>query len=217
MKISTFLIISFVVLVVVGFILSNHEGRAQQNNSLNPEYQPNVSSPANYTPIYKEPDSGYPKWTHFPVSYYFTDGNVCGNYELNRMRRAFSIIANETRNAISFVEKNGGGDINVICSKDYKVGTEPGTYISGEGGYGVRGNEIVSGLIDLSNMGGGKYTGGCINIPNIEIHEIMHVFALQHSENSHSIMYPISGSNICVLNHIDNETLQILNDIYHFK
>lgn len=163
-------------------------------------------------------NSNYPKWDHFPVSYYFTDGKICGDYELRRIRSAFNIIQNETNRAISFVETNNTGDINIICSSDYKPGgAQPGTYTSGEGGYNSQGNKITDGTIYFLHMGAGRYTGGCLNIPNIEIHEILHTFALGHSENEHSIMAPISNSNSCMYDQIDNETVSILNGIYHFE
>ncbi|MEI7719111.1 MAG: matrixin family metalloprotease [archaeon] len=162
-------------------------------------------------------NSAYPKWTSFPVSYYFTGGEVCGDFELRKIRRAFSIIENETNGKISFIETNYSGDINVICSKDFISADKKGYFIAGEGGYTSSGNTITSGEVDFKNMKGGKVSGSCINFPSVEIHEIMHVFALGHSEDEYSLMYPQTSSKQCIASHIDNETIDILNSIYNFR
>lgn len=158
-----------------------------------------------------------PKWESFPISYSFTNGEICGDYEMSRIDSAFSMIESQTNGKISFEKVNKNGSIDVVCRTEYYSGDVRGTYESGEGGYAASNNIITNGRVNLYHMGGGKFSGGCLNIPNIEIHEILHVFALEHTNSSDSLMYPVSSAKNCIHDSIDNETINALNEIYHFN
>jgi hypothetical protein len=201
-------IVYFIVMVLVFFISAYF---FNSGNILNkPQINITYTEPPNSS-------SSPPKWASFPLSYYFTNESVCGDYQANRMKRAFEIIKNQTNGAISFIENNNTGNINIICLTDYRTGEVLGAYTSGEGSYISSGSTITGGQINILHMGAGRYSGGCANFPNIEIHEIMHTFALQHSNISSSVMYPVSSSRNCISDRIDNETINVLNSIYHFK
>ena len=158
------------------------------------------------------------KWNNFPITYSINNSFICGDYEINRIRKAFDIIQNETNNTIYFKEVNNSANILITCVPEYVDGDSSGTYVSGEAEYNSEGNEIIEGSIFFYNMKPGRYTGGCYVFPDVEIHEILHTFAIPHSNNEDSIMYAVEGStNICHSRNIDNETLDLLNSIYHFK
>lgn len=180
-------------------------------------YNPTNLSTGNVVLDFVYSNSSGPRWASFPVSYYFTNEKICGEYEIKRIRNAFSIIENETNGKIFFTETNGFGNINIICSRDFARSDEKEYFIAAEGGYSSLGDTITGGEVELKNMRGGRASGSCINFPSVELHEIFHVFAVPHSDNPHSLMYPYSNSKQCLLAHIDNETIDILNNIYNFK
>lgn len=101
------------------------------------------------------------------------------------MIEAFNIIENLT--VLEFYPKNDG-EIKISCQEKNIV--EEGMFIAGEGGP----TKIIE---------SGKYHiiyGGHIllirdsscSLPNIAIHELLHVLGFNHSENRRNIMYPYS-------------------------
>jgi len=67
-------------------------------------------------------------------------------------------------------------------------------------------NKIVGGLIYFYNVGENRYSGGCLNYPLTEVHEILHLFGFDHTVGG--IMAPIGYG--CTQFKIDD---QIINDL----
>lgn len=131
------------------------------------------------------------KFNHNNISYFIYPD--CDSKKKQRMRDAFDYITNIVGD-ISFQETMSDADIEVICSDTNKDKTESDKdyFIAGEGGA----REIIQ---------TGKYniiTNGTILLykypenykecptPNIEIHELIHVFGFDHSNDKMSLMNP---------------------------
>ena len=149
-------------------------------------------------------------WGKMPITYRFvqekTDPEVitCPVYQVERVRDAFQIIHDETHNVVSFKEVEIGGDILVRCN-----GSKADDQLFmrlGDGYYGSSNNLITYGELNF-------YTHrNCGTWPDIEIHEILHVFGFDHTTNKRSIMYPIASS--CDLGKIDEDIVQSLITTY---
>jgi len=159
-------------------------------------------SPENLKVIIKQPKSGtgnlsyetkqfYPnmKFNHNSISY-----NIdiqCDEEKRNRMLEAFNELE-ERVGIISFYPASNNPDIEVSCSEDSKHLIKEDYFIAGEGGAKEiiqtgRYNVITQGIILLHTNP--QRAKEC-DWPNIELHELLHVFGFAHSSNSNSLMYP---------------------------
>lgn len=127
---------------------------------------------------------------HMPITYYFSDPLLtnkkdrkkCPNHQIQRLKKAFSEIETRTEALISFKEVEKEGDIAVNC---YGVATSDQFHtLSGEGGYKSQENIIISGELNF------YVHRNCGNYPDLELHEILHVFGFNHVDDKNSIMYP---------------------------
>ncbi len=135
------------------------------------------------------------KFNHNNISYLIYPD--CDESKKARILRAFGLISDQT-GIISFVQVNQNPDIEIICSenKDYEPESNKGFFIAGEGGA----KEIIkTGYYNIITNGTVflyKYpfrTSEC-NLPVVEIHEILHVFGFDHSEDTDSLMNPVISS-----------------------
>lgn len=143
----------------------------------------------------------------------------CAENKKLRMRQAFNFLENETK-YIEFREVLDNEDISVTCDET-KTRKTPDAhhFVAGEGGAESIVNTslfyvIEKGAVLLYY----KEEKSCINF-NIELHELLHVFGFQHSENEDSIMYPTVRCNQVLSEDIINEINQIYSiqpeqDIY---
>jgi hypothetical protein len=156
-------------------------------------------------------NDNYLHYSHTDLTFSFNDISLCGDIEPNRVRKAFLEIQNQTNNLLTFKEVNRIGDITINCSRGVPLGEQPGYIVSAYGGYTNQGWIITQGQLYFNNIMKNTYSPGCLNYPDVEIHEILHTFGLQHSNNTKNIMYPINQG--CVYK-IDNESLSHLIEIY---
>lgn len=147
-------------------------------------------------------------WRNMPVTFNFVEQNLysnikCQDHQIKRVKQAFIEIESETRGVVLFKEIASGGDIEIYC---YGSTGEGGYMTSGEGGYEAYGNEITRGTLNF-------YTHrNCGVWPDVEIHEILHVFGYGHINDEWSIMNPIASH--CDLGKIDEEIINDLIETY---
>ena len=135
------------------------------------------------------------KFNHNNISYLIqTD---CPSDKKENMLKAFDLISQET-GIINFssVSENEtlNPDVEVLCSPKEKADDqqESDFFVAGEGGAKEiiqtgRYNVITQGVILL--YGNPQNAIHC-NWPNVEVHELMHVFGFNHSQDKNSLMYP---------------------------
>lgn len=147
-------------------------------------------------------------WYHMPITYYFstvdTDGSRdCPDFQKERIRKAFNIIKEETDGAVQFQEEDIYGDIFIMCFSTKGSG---GYMTEAEAEYINEGNVIVEGnLYFYTHMNCGTW-------PDVEIHEILHLFGYEHIDDEWSIMTPIAKR--CDLGKIDEDIVQDLIETY---
>jgi len=130
-------------------------------------------------------------WEYMPLSFTFSNPEDCGGFQTRRILKAFDEIQNATLGKVSFVQINGTANITIICNKGFLPSTEPGLIQSGETTWKYYGARLVSAKVNFYNTAGDNYNGGCRNYPDVEIHEILHTFAFEHTNESYDIMNPI--------------------------
>jgi len=181
--VEIFLAIGILALIAVQFNTGTITGQVISDLESNAEStvnQPIVNQPKTIEGIY---------WDHMPITWNFDNKEVCGDYQANRIERAFNAIQEETNNIIQFKKVEGNArDITVYCEKNLPVSESPGFYITGETKSRVDGNKIVGGDIYFYNTGKYTYSGGCVSYPNTEIHEILHLFGFKHVDERFHIM-----------------------------
>lgn len=152
-------------------------------------------------------------WWHMPIVYTFVNSfngkngekfTACPSEQILRVKNAFDIIENSTKGVVKFKEDKIYGDILIFCYNQAKPKKE---YIKeGEAMPKIIGNVIAGGNVYF-------YTHlNCGNWPDVEIHEILHLFDYEHINNTQSIMYPYS--KVCDLNNIDKEITDDLIETY---
>jgi len=138
------------------------------------------------------------------ISYKIYD---CPLKKSNDMEQAFEIIANKT--ILDFYEVNLGEDIIVTCDSKNKL--EEGMFIAGEGGPT---NISISG--DFSLILHGKILlikeSDC-QLPNVALHELLHVLGFNHSENENNLMYPYLNCKQT----IGEDMLNLIDELYSIE
>lgn len=154
------------------------------------------------------------KFNHNNISYSIESS--CEENKAIRMRNAFNMINNLT--GIEFIEigADNYADIDVLCSSDTKESFDSDFFVAGEGGakeviQTERYNLIIKGLILLYEDR--KNSVKC-EWPNVEIHELMHVFGFNHTSNENSLMYPLLKS--CEQK-LDESIILLIKNIYSEK
>ena len=137
------------------------------------------------------------KFNHNNISYRINTN--CNINHRTRITGAFDELSDEVK-IISFIETNSdNADIEVICPSDRnKVIPEEENdfFVAGEGGakqiiQTKRYNIIKDGAILLYENPEDKLV---CNWPNVELHELIHVFGFNHSSDENSLMNPILKS-----------------------
>ena len=153
-------------------------------------------------------EDGKLHWDHMPTYAFNHELNYtqreCFSYEVERVRKAFIILQNSTENKVIFKEvSDAGADILITC---YNAKGDETHLTSGEGGYSNRGDTILHGTLNLYT------TRNCGTWPDVEIHEILHIFGYDHKNDVSSIMNPIQAK--CDLGKIDDDIIKDLIQTY---
>lgn len=149
------------------------------------------------------------KFNHNQISYTLDD--TCLAERKRRILMAFDELSKQV-NAINFYEVSDNPNIEISCSEENKPSINEDYFIAGEGGA----REIIqTGKFNVINGGiilfYDEKEGLHCDYPNIELHELMHVFGFGHSEEEGSIMYPYLESCEQVL---DSSIIDQLNELY---
>ena len=150
------------------------------------------------------------KFNHNSISYEIDPS--CGAEKRKRMKEAFGELSSKVGN-IGFYE--GGDDIKVSCSEESEKLEKKANrefFIAGEGGARQiiptgRYNVIMEGIILLY---GDEKEIKC-EWPNVELHELLHVFGFEHSQDEDSLMYPYLHS---CSQKLDESIIQDLGELY---
>jgi hypothetical protein len=150
------------------------------------------------------------KFNHNNISYTLEEG--CSQDEKARMIEAFKIVSDNV-DKIKFYPTSRSPDINVTCTTRIEGSLNKDFFIAGEGGAEQiiqtdRYNVISRGMVLL--YGNPDNSIEC-SWPNIELHELMHVFGFGHSQDENSLMYPYLSS--CDQK-LDKSIIDSLNDLY---
>ena len=129
------------------------------------------------------------KFNHNSISYKIDER--CNNEKKQRMTEAFNELEEEIE-IINFYPVSENHDIEVSCTENFNDAIKKDFFIAGEGGAREiiqtgRYNIILNGIILL--FANPQKAVRC-DWPNIEIHELIHVFGFDHSKNKESLMYP---------------------------
>lgn len=129
------------------------------------------------------------KFNHNKISYYIYPD--CTTEKYNRMKKAFEVLSDEV-GLISFYENENTPDIEVECTEkqETKISNNKDYFIAGEGGAKEiiqtgRYSIITNGTILLYS----EKSKECA-LPNVELHELIHVFGFDHSTDKNSLMNP---------------------------
>lgn len=180
-----------------------------------------------FNPVQTEVKQFHPnmKFNHNNISYQIDEN--CDLTKKQRMIEAFKIFS-ENINFITFQEVSNNPDIEVTCFNSDKptsnidIDPKKDFFIAGEGGA----KEIIeSGKYNIITNGSVllfKYPENSLKCkyPNIEIHELLHVFGFDHSQDEDSIMSPYLTScdqklDISIINELKRLYLQEnLPDLY---
>ncbi|MBI2449379.1 matrixin family metalloprotease [Candidatus Pacearchaeota archaeon] len=144
------------------------------------------------------------RFNHIPITYFMAP--ECSQQRLSNMNLATSMLEEKTSILFRQINSESNADVKVGCDeRRYK---EEGVFIAGHGGPSLIINAtpwsvIKKGVIIL-------FTESCDEIPNIELHEMLHVLGFDHSPNPKNIMYNISSCDQKITNDIIDE----LNRLY---
>lgn len=209
------LLVTIIALLIIFFlflayyIYMNIPGSPQQLNAVVEK-----ESPGNQQAEIKlsEVVQFYPnmKFNHNNISYRI-DVN-CAQEKKERMKNALDIISSDL-GLISFYQVSADPDIDIVCSGNPDVPQDGDYFVAGEGGAREiiqtgKYNIITNGLILLYENS--RDTIKCDG-PNVELHELMHVFGFNHSISKDSLMYPLLNSCDQVL---DSSILDKLKELY---
>ncbi len=158
-----------------------------------------------------EAEQFYPnmKFNHKHISYKIDP--FCDESKKDRAVSAFNELSTKV-GLIEFYEVYASPDIDVLCS-EYTKQTPGDYFVAGEGGAREiiqtgRYNVITDGVILLHKNPHDFYK---CDWPNIELHELTHVFGFDHSADEKSLMYPYLNS--CDQK-LDESIIDTLKELY---
>jgi len=155
-----------------------------------------------------------PRWDHMPLTYHLVNEYDCGSNEAKRIRKAFSIIQEQSEEAVTFVENDNEWDIEIECIRDFIL--EPGVLVSGEALPIITGNAITGGYLTFYNTlpNSNRVSSTCYSVPDTEMHEILHILGFEHKTeyaDRFHIMHKLS--RFCNKN-LNQDVLDELKNIY---
>ena len=145
-------------------------------------------------------DIDLPHFTEFPITYSYAD--TCIGPIVPRIEWAFEILENDTEQLLSFEQVIGNADIKFICNPDVRVEgdsyTDITSIIFGETEIlEYEGSVIEKTQIEFWGVKENTRPPACQKFPNLEVHEILHAFGLDHEYgNRYSIMASLGSECI---------------------
>lgn len=171
------------------------------------EIEPEVVTIINYgaTPVFAE----NLRFNHNNISYFIEDD--CTKIRKEAMLEAFDIFADEMK-LISFYEvKNKDvADIEVGCSDDY-IELGENLFTAGEGGPSKIINASVFKTIEKGTIL--LYSDSRCDYPCVELHELLHVFGFDHTEDPKNIMYHVSNCD----QRITPDMVELIDKLYSME
>jgi hypothetical protein len=200
----TLFIISVALIILIYYLYLNLYSKPQQ---LNPVFSKSKLEVENFSSEISQFKPNM-KFNHNNISYSIDPS--CNSQKRSRVLEAFDEIEKKVYK-IEFINISKNPDIEVICSENIKYSETGDYFIPGEGGPKIfvptgDYNVITHGVILLY----GEVYSEC-NWPNIEIHELLHVFGFDHSKEKQSLMYPYLES--CDQK-LDESIIKELNFLY---
>ncbi len=172
-----------------------------------------ITNPNFEEPIISNVNQFYPnmKFNHNNIGY-FIDGS-CDENKKERMIQAFKELNKEVP-LLTFVPLTRSPDIEISCDENKGKKIDEKHFVAGEGGAKEiiqtdRYNIITEGVILLYDNS--KLRVKTCDYPNVELHELLHVFGFDHSEDKGNIMYPFIESCNQIL---DQSIIDQLNQLY---
>jgi hypothetical protein len=150
-------------------------------------------------------------WGHTPITYMFENKET--ERQTNLIRLAFKKIEEETSGIVKFKE--------VVENPDILINFKP-QRSSGDGDHPVAdaliterdylNNLIIKGELNFYGQGFACNTG----YPELEVHEILHLFDIPHNPLTNSVMSPYTAESSagCKVTKIDEEYISCLKYIY---
>ncbi len=209
------------ILVIMGIILLG--GYFAESTIPTMSSKPNISKNRD-----KFSDTMELHWDHMPLTYTFQEKDKIYPLRIERINLALREIGKLTNNSIQFIEVSKDADITFIGTKSMKIereeyssldyflmgedeGYSPGTQTLGEATWNVEGNIIYN--AEIFFYGGIKEN--CLDYPAVEMHEILHVFGMEHSKNVASVMSKMEHYCIQKIRQdVDGDIFSCLKDIY---
>ena len=202
-KIVTVMVVVLLILFSVAFVYQNVPGEAVEFERGNVVPEPVALIDYGAVPVFSE----NLRFNHNDISY-FIDGG-CNSVRRSAMVEAFGLFA-ERMGIVSFYEVSGDADIDVGCSDDYiEVGEQ--LFAAGEGGPSRIINTSVFKTIEKGKIV--LYDEPRCETPNVEIHELGHVFGFDHSPNPQNIMYNISRCD----QKISDDMVDLIFELYSIE
>jgi len=186
-KVILNIILVFILISLVGVYLSYYMGILGEPEKFEVVAEPLKLETGNLS---YEVEQFYPnmKFNHNTISYKIDP--ACSEKKKERMLEAFS----ELEDSIGIINfyPSVEADIEVSCSESSKKSPEKDFFIAGEGGAKEiiqtgKYNVVTNGVILLHGLS--ERAQEC-EWPNVELHELLHVFGFDHSKDENSLMYP---------------------------
>ena len=130
------------------------------------------------------------RFNHNQISYNIESS--CSQERVLKMEDAFFILHNKTKIISFYPVGSENADISIGCSENY-LSQEENLFVAGEGGP----SEIVNTSLYTVILKGKMmlYKESLCRAPIVELHELLHVFGFDHSNNPKNIMYNFSSCN----------------------
>jgi len=173
------------------------------------------AEPINFIPQEAEQNSGnlssslqfYPNMRFASKDISYNISSSCDSEKVARILGSFDILKAD---GLNFYPANvSEARISIKCqTTEVKPGKREKYYIAGEGGPTAIINTSLFSVIEKGEILLFYQSDNC-DKPNIELHELLHVFGFDHSADASSIMYPTSFCNQQIPTSIVSELIRL--------
>jgi hypothetical protein len=201
-KLVTLMVMVLLVLVSVSLVYENMpiDPIILKTNYLEPENLSLIEYGA--VPVFAE----NLRFNHNDISYFISDD--CDQDRRDSMVEAFVLLSDKV-SVLSFYEAMNKDvtDINVECSYEY-VELSDSLFAAGEGGPSRIINTSVFRTIEKGRIL--LYNDESCTYPIVEMHELLHVFGFDHSNDPRNIMYNVSDCS----QRISDDVINLMTELY---